>query len=317
MVKRIVETSFWTDMQVIDQYSVEDKFFYLYLLTNDKSTQIGIYPLPKKVMSFETGFTTDVIQVLIERFSKQYKKILYSEETQEITLLESLKFSILSGGKPVLDLLEREISKVKDDYLILATYEEMREYWLHSKRKIDQEIMELFENEMTSRNLIHNQNQNHNQSHNHIYIHSQSQNHNHNHNQESSITSRPTNRDSNREMNDEIENIDKDEEKRLERYAQFIKQSSIQTNIEITPDNILEIFYEEQCDRLSPEVHVRFAEWSKIYPKSLILEALHRSRNAKKPISYANTIIENWKKQGVRTCKDVIRLDNEFNHWGN
>src|SRR5699024_3206534 len=233
------------------------------------------------------------------------------------TLLESLKFSILSGGKPVLDLLEREISKVKDDYLILATYEEMREYWLHSKRKIDQEIMELFENEMTSRNLIHNQNQNHNQSHNHIYIHSHNQNHNHNHNQESSITSRPTNRDSNREMNDEIENIDKDEEKRLERYAQFIKQSSIQTNIEITPDNILEIFYEEQCDRLSPEVHVRFAEWSKIYPKSLILEALHRSRNAKKPISYANTIIENWKKQGVRTCKDVIRLDNEFNHWGN
>src|SRR5699024_7537510 len=292
MVKRIVETSFWTDMQVIDQYSVEDKFFYLYLLTNDKSTQVGIYPLPKKVMSFETGFTTDVIQVLIERFSKQYKKILYSEETQEITLLESLKFSILSRGKPVMDLLEREISKVKDEYLILATYEEMREYWLHSKRKIDQEIMELFENEMTSRNLIHNQNQNHNQSHNHIYIHSHNQNHNHNHNQESSITSRPTNRDSNREMNDEIENIDKDEEKRLERYAQFIKQSSIQTNIEITPDNILEIFYEEQCDRLSPEVHVRFAEWSKIYPKSLILEALHRSRNAKKPISYANTIIE-------------------------
>src|SRR5699024_5676973 len=122
MVKRIVDTSFWTNMQVIDQYSVEDKFFYLYLLTNDKSTQVGIYALPKKIMSFETGFTTDVIQVLIERFSKNYGKILYSEETQEITLLESLQFSVLSGGKPVKDLLEREITNVKDSRLIIATY---------------------------------------------------------------------------------------------------------------------------------------------------------------------------------------------------
>src|SRR5699024_8930708 len=193
MVKRIVETSFWTDMQVIDQYSVEDKFFYLYLLTNEKSTQIGIYPLPKKVMSFETGFTTDVIQVLIERFSKNYDKILYSEKTQEITLLESLQFSILSGGKPVKDLLEREISNVKDSRLIIATYEKMKEYWLHSKRKFDQTIMALFENEMMSRGLMHNQNQSHNQKQNHNQIHSY--NHSHNHNQESSITNRGTNRE--------------------------------------------------------------------------------------------------------------------------
>src|SRR5699024_3810781 len=181
MVKRIVETSFWTDMQVIDQYSVEDKFFYLYLLTNDKSTQIGIYPLPKKVMSFETGFTTDVIQVLIERFSNNYKKIVYSEKTQEVTILDSLEFSILSGGKPVSDLLEREITAIKDSSLILATYKEMKEFWLLSKRQIDKTVMKLFESEMTNRNINfsqnHNQKQNQKQNHNQIHI----QNHNHNH----------------------------------------------------------------------------------------------------------------------------------------
>src|SRR5699024_8131783 len=241
MVKRIVETSFWTDMQVIDQYSVEDKFFYLYLLTNDKSTQVGIYPLPKKVMSFETGFTTDVIQILIERFSKQYKKILYSEKTQEITLLESLQFSILTGGKPVKDLLEREIEKVKDDDLILATYEKMKEHWLHSRRKFDQTIMELFENEMTNRGIRHHQNQKQNQ--------------------ESSITSRGTSRDSNREKQEENQKIDQNEEKILERYSQLLKQSSLQPNREITPDNILRIFYEEQIDTVSPEVSVRLNEW--------------------------------------------------------
>lgn len=47
-----------------------------------------------------------------------------------------------------------------------------------------------------------------------------------------------------------------------------------------------------------------------------LLEALHRSINAQKPISYANSIIENWRIQGVRAYKDVIRLDNAFNRWG-
>ena len=28
MVKRVVDTGFWTDMQVMDHYSVEDKYFY-------------------------------------------------------------------------------------------------------------------------------------------------------------------------------------------------------------------------------------------------------------------------------------------------
>src|SRR5699024_3880432 len=106
------------------------------------------------------------------------------------------------------------------------------------------------------------------------------------------------------------------EEKIRERYSQLLKQSSLQTNREITPDNILEIFYEEEIGRVSPEVSVRLNEWLKFYPKSLILEALHRSINAQKPISYANSIIENWRSQRVRTYKDVIRLDNAFNCWG-
>lgn len=97
MVKRVVDTNFWTDMQVIDNYSIEDKYFFLYLMTNDKTTQVGIYPLPKKVMSFETGFNSDVIQVLLDRFSENYGRIIYSQETQEVTVLHSLQSTILKG----------------------------------------------------------------------------------------------------------------------------------------------------------------------------------------------------------------------------
>jgi len=294
MVKRIVDTAFWTDMQVIDNYSVEDKYFYLYLLTNDKSTQLGIYSLPKKVMSFETGFTTDVIQVLLERFSETYKKIRYSEDTQEVTLLESLQFSVLTGGKPVQDLLEREMSQIKDEALILATYESMKQFWQLSKRKFDHTIMALFEKELTSREVSftelesQKQNQKQKQSHSHNQFHS----HSHHHNQESSPTSR--------------------EKTIIERYIQAINESSLHPDRKITYENILEVFYEEMIGRMTPEVKVCFEKWRAIYSKSFILEALQRSIKAKKPIAYAASIIKQWQDQGVTTYQDIITLDRAF-----
>lgn len=299
MVKRIVDTSFWTDMQVIDNYSVEDKFFYLYLLTNDKTTQVGIYPLPKKVMSFETGFTTDVIQVLLDRFSENYEKIIYSEKTQEITLLDSLEFSVLTGGKPVSDLLDRELTKIRDDDLIRETYKYMKSFWETSKRKFDQTIMKLFEDEMTSRGILHKQNQNQEQNQGHSHFHNQS--HNHNHNQDSYSTSRKKTLK------------DKNEDRLLEHYTKLIKRNSIYLDKDITSENILNEFYTELIGELSPAITAYFETWEQEFPKSIILEALNRSIKAQIPISYAKKIIEDWKKNEVKEYQDIIELDRKFN----
>lgn len=157
MVKRVVDTDFWTDMEVIDHYSPEDKYFYLYLITNGKSSQVGIYSLPIKVIRFETGYSTETIQVLLERFSEKYKQIIYSKETQEVTILNSLKFSILKGGRPVKDLLEKELALVKDATLIQATYENMLQFWKLSKRPFDQTIKAAFETELKNRGLMSRQ----------------------------------------------------------------------------------------------------------------------------------------------------------------
>ena len=97
-VKRIVDTGFWTDPDVVDLYSCEDKYFLLYLLTNPHTKQCGIYSLPKKFMAFETGYSKEVVEVLIDRFSKKYKKIVYNDGTQEIAVLNSLKYSVVKGG---------------------------------------------------------------------------------------------------------------------------------------------------------------------------------------------------------------------------
>lgn len=143
-VKRIVDTDFWADIDVIDNFSIDDKFFALYLYTNKHTRQAGIYKLPKKFISFETGFTKEVIEVLLDRFENQYKRIKYNHETQEIALLRYTAFSIVKGGKPVEDCIIRDLQTIKDKELIKATYEEMEDTWNASTRVVDEKIKKIF-----------------------------------------------------------------------------------------------------------------------------------------------------------------------------
>ena len=117
-IKRVVDTQFWTDDKVIEIFSPEDKLFMLYLMTNPHTTQLGIYKVSKKIMAFETGYSTDTISVLLDRFETKYELIKYSNETKEVAIKNYLRHSIIKGGKPVEDLLIKEISMVKDKSLL-------------------------------------------------------------------------------------------------------------------------------------------------------------------------------------------------------
>lgn len=121
-IKRIVDTNFWNDDKVIEMFSPEDKLFMLYLLTNPHTTQLGVYAINKKIMAFEIGYSVEAICVLLERFEKKYDLIKYSKSTGEIAIKNFLRHSIVKGGKPVEDLLLKEISLVKDKSLLLYVY---------------------------------------------------------------------------------------------------------------------------------------------------------------------------------------------------
>ena len=74
-IKRDVSTSFWEDDKVIDNFTPEDKYFMLYLLTNPHTKQIGIYPLNVRQAAFETGYNVDSINHLLNRFENIHKII--------------------------------------------------------------------------------------------------------------------------------------------------------------------------------------------------------------------------------------------------
>ena len=176
IVRRMVATSFWEDNKVIDKFSVEDKYFMLYLMTNPHTTQAGIYKLPYRMASFETGYNTDVIKVLLDRFQNKYHVIIYSKETQEIAVLNSLKYSIIKGGKPVSDCVISDLENIEDSSLIQAVYEHLSAWWERSSRSIDHTIENVFLVELEKRKEP-KEIQKHNDKHKH--------NHKHNDNEES------------------------------------------------------------------------------------------------------------------------------------
>lgn len=120
-IKRIVDTSFWTDGKV-DEFTPEDKYFMLYLLTNPFSTQLGIYEISVKQVAFHLGYSIDAVKALIERFENNYEMIVFSKVTNEIAIKNFLRHSIIKGGAPVRDCLIKEMKKVKNKDLISAVF---------------------------------------------------------------------------------------------------------------------------------------------------------------------------------------------------
>ena len=131
-IKRIVDTGFWTDGKV-DEFSPEDKYFMLYLLTNPFTTQLGIYEISIKQAAFQLGYSEEAVKVLLDRFENKYHMIQYSKDTKEIAIKNFLRHSIIKGGAPVRDCLVKELKQVKNKALIS---------WVFSNIKVSENLNE-------------------------------------------------------------------------------------------------------------------------------------------------------------------------------
>lgn len=154
-IKRIVDTSFWTDGKV-DEFTPEDKYFMLYLLTNPFSKQLGIFEISIKQAAFQMGYSVDAFNALIERFEKKYHMILFSRDTNEIAILNFLRYSVMKGGKPVEDCIKQDMANVKNKKLIDAVF-----LHLHGREGLNVTVQKIVD-EYINENDIHNDNDNDN-----------------------------------------------------------------------------------------------------------------------------------------------------------
>ena len=65
-VTRYVHTAFWNDSFNLS-LTPEEKYFFLYFLTNPHSRQCGVYELPRRTIEFETGWAMAQLKPWLDR----------------------------------------------------------------------------------------------------------------------------------------------------------------------------------------------------------------------------------------------------------
>lgn len=91
--------SFWTDSKVDDEFTPEDKYFFLYLMTNPHTNICGCYEISMKQMERETGYNTDTVKRLLHRMEKMHNVIRYSENTKEVLIVNWGKYNWSASEK--------------------------------------------------------------------------------------------------------------------------------------------------------------------------------------------------------------------------
>lgn len=123
----IVDNAFWTDPVVIDNFTPEDKYFYLYLLTNVHLNVAGCFEVSLKQVAQEMGYSKETVEHLIERFINVHKVIDYDKETREVLIINWAKYHWTTSGK-YLSALRKRIDAVKTERFSLFLNAQITHY---------------------------------------------------------------------------------------------------------------------------------------------------------------------------------------------
>lgn len=111
---RKIHVHFWSDV-FIQSLTPEQKFFFLYLLTNEKTKQCGIYEITTRQISYDTGYNVETVNKLLG-FFECAGKILFSRETNEIAVKNWEKYNG-SKSPDIQNLVSKEIKFIKNKKL--------------------------------------------------------------------------------------------------------------------------------------------------------------------------------------------------------
>lgn len=101
---RYFRPKFWNDPYIKDQCrTVSEKELFVWLFTNEHSSQAGIYPISTKTISEETAIPQKRVQQLFEKFIKD-KKIKYQDKV--LWVINFLKHQPNKSSKVLIRIAE-------------------------------------------------------------------------------------------------------------------------------------------------------------------------------------------------------------------
>ncbi|WP_139902902.1 hypothetical protein [Clostridium thermarum] len=115
-----IDMRFWQNDFVLG-LTPEERYFYMYLVTNTMTSKCGIYKFNQKVAELETGYPAEVIERLLQSF-ESYGKIIVSKSTKEIMIVNWFKHNF-KNSKRVIQEIKKELKDVKNKEFLKHLYE--------------------------------------------------------------------------------------------------------------------------------------------------------------------------------------------------
>jgi DnaD/phage-associated family protein len=284
-VYRPVQTNFWNDVKIQEKFSPEDKLFFLYLLTNPHTKQLGVYQITYRQMAFELGYSEDSIKSMMRRFQDHHEMIKYDEDTREICIVNWGRYNFNQGGKPVEDLLRKELTEVKN-----LEFVELVATQIPDEKKVKKALYRLLDESWTSRGTSRGrvvaryadeQKQKQQQKQEQKQQHQQQQN-----NEQNTIDF---------EAAREQIAATKEEQK---------QSSSVLVEEEIK--NVIIFWQNNGFGMATPYMIDQFNDLLNDYGPSLVQHALETALKAGSPrLAYVEGCLNNWEKAGLKTVEDV------------
>ena len=98
-IYRNISLSFWTDTKVEDNFTPEDKYMYLYLLTNPHTNICGCYEVSVKQISRQTGYNEESVERILDRMERAHKVICYCNATKEMLIFNWGRYNWTKSDK--------------------------------------------------------------------------------------------------------------------------------------------------------------------------------------------------------------------------
>ena len=108
---QIARDNLWREMPI------KVRYFWLYLLTCEFTTTIGIFHLPLEIVSTETDLTKEEITEYL-KILEEKGIIAYNETTSEIVIYNFAKYNIFGWNDFMRKLVFGELGRIKDLSLI-------------------------------------------------------------------------------------------------------------------------------------------------------------------------------------------------------
>ncbi|MBO0460069.1 DnaD domain protein, partial [Enterococcus hulanensis] len=109
-IYRQIHTTVWKD-DWVGELSIDEKLLWMYLTTNDRTTQCGVYVFSWRYAPFETGLSETEIKRIINKFQED-GKIKFNHETNELMIINWLKYNSARSPK-VAAVIDKELKGIK------------------------------------------------------------------------------------------------------------------------------------------------------------------------------------------------------------